>query len=117
MSPGFAVNWQDIALPDNLVSFQRDELTKIVRDDVPIEGERLFQRRCLQKSEELPFAGHNVKRMAHPGEVLFSGGNDGVGHDTQRSRPPARGCDVCNRHTASRASAWGVLLDGSPHTC
>jgi hypothetical protein len=30
--------------------------------------------------------------------------------DARRSRPPARGCDVCQRRGVSRASEWGVGL-------
>ena len=48
MRPGFAVGWQDIAPANNLFVLQCNELTKIVRDDVPKEGKRIFQRWSLQ---------------------------------------------------------------------
>jgi hypothetical protein len=84
MRSGFAVDWQDIAPADNLPVFQCNELTKIVRDDVPIEGKRLFQRWRLQEGEELLLAGYYVQRVMQPDEMLLSGGKNGVAQDAQR---------------------------------
>ena len=52
---GFAVGWQNIAPANNLLGFEVSELTKIVRDNPAIEGERLFNWRRLHKGEESLF--------------------------------------------------------------
>lgn len=105
MRPGFAVDWQDIAPADNLPVLQCNELTKIVRDNVPIEGKRLFQRWRLQEGEELLLAGNNVQRVMQPGEVLLSGGKNRVAHDAQR-----RGV-----RRASTISRYGAAVAARPH--
>ena len=73
MRPGFSVGWQDITPTDDLLVFQSDELAEIVRDDVPIESKRVFQRRRLKEGEESLLAGHNVQRMMQPFEVFLGG--------------------------------------------
>ena len=76
-----------VAPADHFSVSQRNEVAKIVCDDVAIELERLLGGRCSKECQVTPLASNEVEHEPQCVEVRFSEWDDFGAHGAQREAP------------------------------